>query len=286
MKLFLYNVLFLLVVLIFPRDTFASPMILWDEVPSVSGDTVTGYLSIDGVTPSQPMVVLVFSDSNDDFNPYTSYALLGPAENGPISFVSPLDQNINYFLPIMVDEASFNGAFNPYTDGGQFQLMTFGQVVPLSGNAAGGGGQSAGGGQTGGTGTGGGPVGGDGTNTGGGGQGNGAAGGTLAVDAEGWPQNAIPNTLAVSDINGFVVGLLNALLKIGIPIMTIFLVYSGLRLVMARGNEKELEEAKKNLLWVIIGAAVLLGAWTIVKVLKGTFDQLDLAYVISLINFV
>ena len=102
----------------------------------------------------------------------------------------------------------------------------------------------------------------------------------------GWPQNAIPNTLAVSDLNGFVVGLLNALLKIGIPIMTIFLVYSGLRLVMARGNEKELEDAKKNLLWVIIGIAILLGAWTIVKVLKGTFDQLDLAYVISLINFV
>lgn len=106
------------------------------------------------------------------------------------------------------------------------------------------------------------------------------------LDPEGWPQNVLPNNLAVSDLNSFIVGLLNALLKIGIPVLTVFLVYSGLRLVMARGNEKELADAKKNLLWVIIGGAVLLGAWTIVKVLKGTFDQIDLAFINSLINFI
>ncbi len=106
-----------------------------------------------------------------------------------------------------------------------------------------------------------------------------------AASIAGWPQQVIDNPLQVSDLNNFVVGLLNALIKIGIPIMVVFLVYSGLRLVMARGNEKELEDAKKNLLWVIIGAAILLGGWTIVKVLKGTFDEIDLAYINSLINY-
>ncbi len=101
----------------------------------------------------------------------------------------------------------------------------------------------------------------------------------------GWPENVIENTLEVDDLNNFVVGLLNALIKIGIPVMVVFLVYSGLRLVMARGNEKELEDAKENLLWVIIGAAILLGGWTIVKVLKGTFDEIDFVFINSLINY-
>ena len=102
----------------------------------------------------------------------------------------------------------------------------------------------------------------------------------------GWPENVIENNLEVDDINNFIVGLLNALLKIGIPVLTIFLVYSGLRLVMARGNEKELADAKKNLLWVIIGGAVLFGAWTVVKVLKGTFDEIDLALINSFISHI
>jgi hypothetical protein len=100
-----------------------------------------------------------------------------------------------------------------------------------------------------------------------------------------WPANVIPNTLSVEDINSFVVGLLNALLKIGIPILILFFVYSGLKFVMARGNEKELEEAKKNLLWVIIGGAILLGSWTIVKVLKGTIDQIEITSIYQIINY-
>jgi hypothetical protein len=106
------------------------------------------------------------------------------------------------------------------------------------------------------------------------------------VEEIAWPQGVIENPLAVSDLNSFIVGLLNALLKIGIPVLTIFLVYSGLRLVMARGNEKELEDAKKNLLWVIIGGVILLGSWTIVRILKGTFDEIDLALINSLISHI
>lgn len=125
------------------------------------------------------------------------------------------------------------------------------------------------------------------------GTGNGTgSGGTATTTTDntastlGWPAQVIDNPLQVSDLNNFIVGLLNALIKIGIPIMTVFLVYSGLRLVMARGNETELVDAKKNLLWVIIGAAILLGSWTIVKVLKGTFDEIDLVYITSLINHI
>ncbi|MEZ4211082.1 MAG: pilin [Candidatus Paceibacterota bacterium] len=122
--------------------------------------------------------------------------------------------------------------------------------------------------------------------------GNNNPGGGNATDPNGtattagWPQAVFQNPLNVTDLNGFVIGLLNALLKIGIPVMVIFLVYSGLRLVMARGNEKELESAKTNLLWVVVGVLILLSAWTIVKVLKGTFDELNLVYVQTIINFI
>lgn len=101
----------------------------------------------------------------------------------------------------------------------------------------------------------------------------------------GWPSDVIDNPLEVEDLNNFIANVLNAFLKIAIPILAVFLIYSGLKFVMARGNEKELETAKQNLLWTVIGGAILLGAWTIVRILKGTVDQLDITIINSLINY-
>lgn len=58
--------------------------------------------------------------------------------------------------------------------------------------------------------------------------------------------------------------------EIGIPIATLFIIYSGLRLVMARGNEEAIKKAKDGLLWSVIGAGILIGAWAIIKILEST----------------
>jgi len=100
-----------------------------------------------------------------------------------------------------------------------------------------------------------------------------------------WPQEVLKNPLKVDNLNNFIANVLSALIKIALPIIVLFLVYSGMRLVMARGNKEELASAKKNLLWVIIGVAIVLGSWTIVRVLKGTLDQIDISGIINIINY-
>jgi len=62
--------------------------------------------------------------------------------------------------------------------------------------------------------------------------------------------------------------------QIGIPIAALFIIYSGLKLVMARGNEESIKDAKKGLTWAIIGSGILIGAWTIMKILQSTVESL------------
>src|SRR3989339_1930205 len=62
--------------------------------------------------------------------------------------------------------------------------------------------------------------------------------------------------------------------EIGIPVAALFIIYSGLKLVMARGNEDAIKDAKKGLTWAIIGSGVLIGAWTIMKILQSTVESL------------
>src|SRR3989344_3976258 len=50
------------------------------------------------------------------------------------------------------------------------------------------------------------------------------------------------------------------LAKIGIPIATVFLIYSGLLFVTARGNDEQLKKAKGTFYWTILGTAILVGA--------------------------
>jgi len=44
--------------------------------------------------------------------------------------------------------------------------------------------------------------------------------------------------------------------------------------VLARGNSSKLDEAKKNFVYVIIGALLILGAWVIATLIGGTVTQL------------
>lgn len=69
--------------------------------------------------------------------------------------------------------------------------------------------------------------------------------------------------------------LLNAAIAIGIPIAVLFIVWAGFRFVLARGNAAELEKARANFLWTIIGIGIFLGASLIAKVLENTVAALN-----------
>ncbi len=88
--------------------------------------------------------------------------------------------------------------------------------------------------------------------------------------------NSIDNPLGQEfDILLFLQKLFANLVKITLPFLVIFLIYSGFLFVEAQGNEEKLAAAKKNFLYVVIGGIVILGAWTIAMALKGTVEQLE-----------
>jgi hypothetical protein len=78
----------------------------------------------------------------------------------------------------------------------------------------------------------------------------------------------------VSSIPGFIEAALKALVLIALPILTLFIVYSGFLFIAARGNSSKLEEAKRNFMYVIIGALLILGAWVVATLVGGTINQL------------
>lgn len=83
-----------------------------------------------------------------------------------------------------------------------------------------------------------------------------------------------PLNAAFSSLPGFIEGTLKALVMIALPILTLFIVYSGFLFISAQGNSSKLEEAKKNFAYVIIGAILILGAWVIATLIGGTVSQL------------
>ncbi len=62
--------------------------------------------------------------------------------------------------------------------------------------------------------------------------------------------------------------------QIGFPIAAMAIIYAGFLFVTARGNEKQLEDAKRTFRWTIIGTAILLGAWAIATALSSFVNTL------------
>lgn len=90
--------------------------------------------------------------------------------------------------------------------------------------------------------------------------------------AQGGLQNPLNSNF--STIPAFIAGALKVLVMVALPIITLFLVVAGFMFVFARGNSSKLEEAKKNFVYVIIGALLILGAWVIATLIGGTVTQL------------
>ncbi len=83
-------------------------------------------------------------------------------------------------------------------------------------------------------------------------------------------QGKIVNPIKVDTINGFIKILLEGVLRVGIPIVALAIIYCGFLFVSARGNSEKLSKAKDALLYTLIGAAILLGSWAIAQLISDT----------------
>ncbi|MES2023205.1 MAG: hypothetical protein V4439_00800 [Patescibacteria group bacterium] len=84
----------------------------------------------------------------------------------------------------------------------------------------------------------------------------------------------VVNPISVNDLNGFLKVILEGVVKIGMPIIALAIIYCGFLFVSAQGNTAELETAKKSLMYTLIGAALLLGAWAIAQLITETITSL------------
>jgi Type IV secretion system pilin len=77
----------------------------------------------------------------------------------------------------------------------------------------------------------------------------------------------------IGNIQSFIAAFLKAVVEISLPILTLFIVYAGFKFVFARGKPDDLAEAKRNFLYVILGAILILGAWVLASLIGATATQ-------------
>lgn len=75
--------------------------------------------------------------------------------------------------------------------------------------------------------------------------------------------NYICNPIKACNFAELVQSLASAITAIGIPLVAVFLVWSGFLFVVAQGNEEKLKRAKQTLYWAVIGGAIVIGAYAI-----------------------
>lgn len=84
----------------------------------------------------------------------------------------------------------------------------------------------------------------------------------------------IDNPLKYDTLDKFITAIMGLVLQIMTPVIAILIIWTGFLFVKARGNPVEITKAKQAFLWVIIGAAIMLGAFVLKSAIEGTVDQL------------
>jgi hypothetical protein len=84
----------------------------------------------------------------------------------------------------------------------------------------------------------------------------------------------INNPLKVATIQDAIKLFMDAVLKIALPFIVVFFIWSGLSFVLARGNPEKIKTAKNMFLYTIIGTLLILGAWTITNAIIGTVNSI------------
>ena len=87
-------------------------------------------------------------------------------------------------------------------------------------------------------------------------------------------QKCLQNPLRFPSIEKFIAGLLQAIVMIALPIITLFIVYAGFKYISARGKPDKLSESNKNFVYVVIGTILILSAWVLATLIGGTVTQL------------
>lgn len=88
------------------------------------------------------------------------------------------------------------------------------------------------------------------------------------------PNSIFDNPLHADSIMELLRTFLQGLVYIGSIALLLALVWCGFLFVMAQGKEEDLNNAKRTLMWTVIGGLILLGAEGIAVMIEATGSQL------------
>jgi len=84
----------------------------------------------------------------------------------------------------------------------------------------------------------------------------------------------IDNPLTSNTIQGFIANVLSGITVLLTPVIVVMFLWTGFLFVKAQGNAEELKKARESLTYVLIGAAIALGAKAFAMVISSTLSQL------------
>ena len=93
--------------------------------------------------------------------------------------------------------------------------------------------------------------------------------------SEGDGVKKLQNPTTIGSIQELLTAILSFVVALGAPIVTLAIIYAGFKFVAARGNSTKLEEAKTYLVYVLVGAAIILGAFVLKDVISGTVSKIQ-----------
>jgi len=95
-----------------------------------------------------------------------------------------------------------------------------------------------------------------------------------AAQCPGTTNSYVLNPLKYCGIMQFVEAALQLFVILALPVLAFFIVLAGFQFILARGNSTQLEKAKMNFLYVIIGTCLVLGAWLLASLIGATISQI------------
>jgi len=90
--------------------------------------------------------------------------------------------------------------------------------------------------------------------------------------------NPLGNTTSLC---GLLKKLFEAVVAIAIPVAVLFIIWSGFQFVLAQGNPKKLQTARRNFYYTLMGIAIFLGAWLLATIIAATINAVGGANIIS-----
>lgn len=84
----------------------------------------------------------------------------------------------------------------------------------------------------------------------------------------------IENPISVGTIPELIQKALEGIIKIGIPLLVVMIIYAGVLYIFAAGNVAKLKSAHDAFLYTLLGGAILLGAWALAQLIQSTLVDL------------